>query len=100
MNNEFDYDLISKDYIPDDLQDDDRLFKAKTCIQSLNRMEKRILLTYVELQTYAAASKEFHVSPPTFKHYLQGILEKVRDCACGEEIITEENDRENVEYNN
>lgn len=95
MTNEFDYDLIAKDYIPNFEEDDDRIFQAKTCIQALNRMEKRILLTYVELQTYAAASKEFHVSPPTFKHYLQGILEKVRDCACGEEIISEENDTEN-----
>lgn len=85
MNNElpFDYDLIQKDYIPSFGEDDDRLYCAKECVQALSKMEKRILLTYVELQTYAASAREFHVSAPTFKHYLQGILEKVRGC-CAE----------------
>lgn len=86
METEFNYDLIQDDYVPNMQQDDDRIYEAKTCIQALNRMEKRILLTYVELQTYAAAAKEFHVSPPTFRKYLQGILEKVRNCAeCAQE---------------
>lgn len=89
---EFNYDLIQDDYIPDGLQDDDRLFAAKSCIQALNRMEKRILLTYVELQTYAAAAKEFHVSPPTFRKYVQGVIEKVRNCTDNNNIEIEEND--------
>ena len=84
----FEYDLIAKDYLPND-EDDDRLIVTKECIQALSKMERRILLTYVELQTYAASAKEFHVSPPTFKSYLQGILEKVRGCA-GEEENKEE----------
>lgn len=87
---EFNYDLIQDDYVPDDIKDDDKMYLCKSCVQSLNRMEKRILLTYVELQTYAAAAKEFNVSPPTFRKYVQGILEKVRICAQEEEIYKEE----------
>ena len=85
MNKElpFYYDLIQKDYVPSFEEDDDRLFGAKECVQALSKMEKRILLTYVELQTYAASAREFHVSAPTFKNYLNGILAKVRGC-CAE----------------
>lgn len=77
----FDYDLIQKDYLPNADEDDDTLLGVKTCIQALSRMERRILLTYVELGTYAAAAREFNVSAPTIKHYLQSILEKIRACA-------------------
>lgn len=78
----FDYELISGDYLPNPDTDDDRLLRCKTCIQEgLTRVERRILLTYVELQTYAAAAREFNVSRPTFKHYLQGVLQKVRECS-------------------
>lgn len=83
QTNNFDYDLIAKDYIPAPDTDDDRLLGAKECIQELTKMERRILLTYIELQTYAAAAREFNVSRPTFKRYVQGVLEKVRFC-CGD----------------
>lgn len=77
----FDYDLISNDYIPNYEEDDDRLYNTKACIQALSRAERRILLTYVELGTYAAAAREFNVSPPTIKSYLNGIISKVYSCS-------------------
>lgn len=77
----FNYDLIVDDYLPNYQEDDDRLYNTKTCIQELTRAERRIIITYVELGSYAAAAREFNVSPPTFKHYLQGVLQKVRECS-------------------
>ena len=80
----FNYNLIAKDYLPDPDNDDDRLLLCKTCIQELNRVERRILLTYVELGSYAASAREYNVSAPTFKHYLQGVMAKVRECSGAE----------------
>lgn len=41
------------------------------------------------------AAKEFHVSPPTFRKYVQGVIEKVRNCTDNNNIEIEENDIEN-----
>lgn len=76
----FDYELIRKDYEFIDMMDgDDRLYRAKDSLNILTPVEKKIFLTYVELGTYSATAREFHVSPPTIRQYVNKVKEKLKE---------------------
>ena len=74
---ESEYEKWSAEYEPNDMEDDDRLLEIKTAIQKLNTIQRKIFLTYVELGTYAATAREFGVSKPTAKRYINEIKKRL-----------------------
>lgn len=72
----FNYDLIKADYEVND-NDDDEMAILKTAIDKLKPVEKKIFLTYVELGSYAATARQFNVTAPTAKTYINNIKEKI-----------------------
>lgn len=71
-----DYKGLKEDYQITDA-DDDRMVNIKTALQSLSEVEQRIFLAYCELGSYAATAREFNVSAPTAKTYLNNIKNKL-----------------------
>lgn len=72
----FDYNLIKDDYqINDD--DDDMLYAIKEALTRLTSVEKKIFLTYCELGTYSATARQFNVTSPTIKSYINQIKNKI-----------------------
>lgn len=72
----FDYNLIKDDYqINDD--DDDMLYAIKEALTRLTTVEKKIFLTYCELGTYSATARQFNVTSPTIKSYINQIKNKI-----------------------
>lgn len=72
----FDYNLIKDDYLPNDM-DDDRLRNVKDAIMELTPAERKIFLTYVETESYAATAREYNVSAPTAKAYILTVKNKI-----------------------
>lgn len=65
------------EYEPDNLIDDDHMLHIKEAVDTLPFIQKKIFLTYVELGSYAALAREFGVSTPTAKKYIETIREKI-----------------------
>lgn len=66
-----------EEYITITEEDDDVMVDIKTRLRELKPMERKIFLTYTELGTFAATAREFNVSPPTIKTYINNIKEKI-----------------------
>lgn len=73
----FDYETIKMDYVVND-GDDDEMVNIKESIDKLTAPEKRILLTYVHFGTYAAVARQYNVSPPTAKTYIEAVKNKLK----------------------
>lgn len=65
------------DYEPDKEKDDDHMLHIKEAVDALPYLEKKIFLTYTELGSYAALAREYGVSKPTAKKYIEQIREKI-----------------------
>lgn len=74
-----DYEKWKGEYEPDMMTDDDRMMKVKEAIASLNSIQQKIYLTYVELGSYAAVGREYNVSRPTARKYIMEIKKKIND---------------------
>lgn len=68
----------AEEYLPNDMVDDDLMLGIKEAVQRLNTIQKKIFLTYVELGSYAATGREFGVSTPTAKKYINEIKSKLK----------------------
>jgi len=68
----------AEEYLPNDMVDDDLMLRIKEAVQRLNTIQKKIFLTYVELGSYAATGREFGVSTPTAKKYINEIKSKLK----------------------
>lgn len=75
-NKTIDYELISKDYIIND-NDDDTIRTIKEAIAKLTPAERKIWLTYVEFGTYSDTAREYSVSAPTAKTKILEIKNKI-----------------------
>ena len=69
------YDKWKDEYLPNEMEDDDMMYKLKSAIDKLNSIQKKIFLTYTELGTYAAVAREFNVCTLTAKTYIKQIKE-------------------------
>lgn len=72
----FDYNLIKDDYQINE-NDDDTLYAIKEALTRLTTVEKKIFLTYCELGTYSATARQFNVTSPTIKSYINQIKNKI-----------------------
>lgn len=81
MKSDFNYDMIKSDYELsgfDTFQSDELVYRLKEAVAHLNEIEKRILITYVELGSYSATARVYNVSSPTVKAYVSPIIEKIK----------------------
>lgn len=81
MKSDFSYDMIKGDYELsgfDMLQSDELVYRIKEAVANLNEIERRILLTYVELGSYSATARVYNVSSPTVKAYVSPIIDKIK----------------------
>lgn len=68
----------SSEYTQKNIEDDDEMYLIKEAVEkALNPVQRKIFLTYTELGTYTATAKEFKVSVPTIKAYIQGLRGKI-----------------------
>lgn len=67
------------DYEPDNQKDTDHMLHIKEAVDNLPFLQKKIFLTYTELGSYAALAREYGVSTPTAKKYIEKIREQIYD---------------------
>lgn len=72
--------LIEEEYLIHNDDEDDELYWLKEALKhALNKVERKIYITYLELGTYTATAKAFNVSQPTVTKYLQNLKRKLID---------------------
>lgn len=59
--------------------DDDNMVEIKTRIKSWTPSAQLIWITYCELGSYAATAREFNVSAPTAKTYVNKLKQRLVD---------------------
>lgn len=70
--------LIEEEYITHGPDEDDELYLLKDALKyALNTLERKIFITYLENETYAATAKIFRVSVPTLAKYITGLKRKI-----------------------
>lgn len=73
-----DWQTIERDYLPN-AGDDDLLAELKVALfTELTEVERKILLYYCELGSYAAVARIWGSSPPTVKKRLMEIIDKIK----------------------
>lgn len=68
---------MMEEYQPKIMDDDEEIYALKEAISRLPTIQRQIFLTYTELGTYAATAREYGVSVPTIKRYLNEIRKKI-----------------------
>ena len=76
---ESDYEKWKDEYAPNEFEDDDKMLHIKEALQSLNSVQLKIFLTYVDLQSYAATARAFGVCTQTAKKYIKHIKQLIYD---------------------
>lgn len=70
--------LIEEEYLIHNDQEDDELYWLKEALKNaLTPLERKIYITYLENETYAATAKVFKVSVPTVSKYISGLKAKI-----------------------
>lgn len=69
--------IYDEEWIPNTLNDEEQIYRLKEAIQQLRPVERKIFLTYVEGGTYTSVAKEYSVSVPTAKKYIQMVKNKI-----------------------
>lgn len=72
--------LLEEEYLIHNDEEDDELFLYKEALkEALNPLERKIYITYLEMETYAATAKAFNVSIPTVSKYIGNLKSKIID---------------------
>ena len=66
-----------EEYLPNILEDDERIYSLKSIIQDLPEVEKVIFLAYTELRSFTELSKVLGVSRSTCFWMIRNIREKI-----------------------
>lgn len=70
--------LYEEEYLMHNDEEDDEVYLLKDALKyALNPVERKIFITYLELETYAATAKTFRVSIPTVSKYINGLKERI-----------------------
>ena len=70
---EIEFEKWKDEYLPNELEDDDKMYHIKQAVDSLNSIQKKIWLLYTEIGTYAGLARELGVCTLTAKKYLKHI---------------------------
>lgn len=72
--------LLEEEYLIHNEDEDDELYYYKEAlVKALNPLERKIYITYLEMETYAATAKAFNVSIPTLSKYINNLKTKIID---------------------
>lgn len=72
--------LIEEEYLEHKLTDDEDVYYLKEALKNgLNKIERKIFLTYLESGTYAKTAKVFKVSVPTISKYINNLKNKIME---------------------
>ena len=70
--------LIEDEYLIHNEEEDDELYWMKEALtKALTPLERKIYITYLEMETYAATAKSFNVSVPTCSKYINNLKNKI-----------------------
>lgn len=69
--------LVSEFITPDPVNDDERTFRLKEVIGSLDETSKRLILIYLDQGSYRKASRLLGVSPSLYCNQIKAIREKI-----------------------
>lgn len=70
--------VFEEDYLTiDTMTDTDEQLRLKKAILALRPVERKILLTYAENETYSRTAADFNVSVTTIRRYLDDIRIKI-----------------------
>lgn len=59
------------------IEDDDKVASIKEKLFRLSEVEQRIILLYIDCESYSEVARQFHCSAPTVKTYILRIKEKI-----------------------
>lgn len=80
MNGKKISELIEEEYLLHNDQEDDEMYLMKEALKNaLTPLERKIYITWIENETYAATAKLFRVSIPTLSKYLANLKTKIID---------------------
>lgn len=75
--------LIEEEYMAHSPEDDDQMYWTKEALKNImSPLERKIYITYLELETYTATAAEFKVSVPTLKTYVKGLNARIINYVC------------------
>ena len=70
--------LYEEEYITHNDDEDDEMYWLKeSLVKCLTPVERKIYITYLENETYAATAKAFNVSIPTLSNYVNNLKRKI-----------------------
>lgn len=74
---------IEEEYMAHSPEDDDMLYWTKEALKhELSPLERKIYVTWLELETYTATAQEFNVSVPTVKTYIKALNARISEYIC------------------
>lgn len=73
-----DWQTIERDYKPDGTEDDLMLEIKEALFKELTEVERKILLYYCEIGSYAGVARIWGSSPPTVKKRIIEIIDKLK----------------------
>ena len=77
------YSLLEEEYTTHNDREDDEMYWTREALKNeLNDVERKIYITYLENETYAATAKLFKVSTPTVCKYIKGLQNRIIDYVC------------------
>ena len=71
------YSKIEAEYLPN-AEDDDLMREIKEDLFKLSEVERKLLILYCEVGTYAGLARKLHSSEPTAKKRVQEIIYKLK----------------------
>lgn len=70
--------LLEEEYLIHNEDEDDEMYWYREALKkALNPLERKIYITYLEMETYAATAKAFKVSIPTVSKYIGNLKSKI-----------------------
>lgn len=70
--------LIEEEYLTHNELEDDEIYWTKEALaNALTPYQRKIYITYLENETYAATAKAFKVSTPTAKKYIDKLTDTI-----------------------
>jgi len=73
-----DYSVIEREYMPN-ADDDDLMREYKESVfNDLSEPERKLLIMYCEIGSYAGLARELGSSPPTAKKVIEEIIDKIK----------------------
>lgn len=70
---------IEAEYDKNEFQDDDRMYRLKEVIDTLDPLDKALLIMYSDDGSMAKTGKKFNVSPATVYSNIKRIRQEIKD---------------------